>query len=1323
MASSTGNPNQPSPFDMHRLFNPNPPNATNPPPSSYPAPPSPYPTPPPPGPFSYPPPTTPTPPFHHYLHYPHQEPFSNMHHRPISYPAPSPPLNPSPTSNPSPSPNHGARLMALLTPSSPSPSSNLEPPSSPTPSAPMLPPISSAGPMPPPPVRIPSSKLPKGRHLAGDRAVYDVDARLPGEGQPQQLEVTPITKYTSDPALIVGRQIAVNRTYICYGLKLGAIRVLNINTALRSLLRGHTQRVTDMAFFAEDVHLLASAGVDGRICVWKINEGPEEEDKPQITGKAVVAIQIFGDGEPEVLIIGIGNSMLKLDTTKVGKGEVFSAEEPLKCPLDKLIDGVQLVGKHEGEVTDLSICQWMTTRLVSASKDGTGHLNREVKVWASASQEGWLLPSDAESWQCTQTLELKSSSEPRAEEAFFNQVVALPRAGLILLANAKKNAIYAIHLEYGPHPLASRMDYITEFTVTMPILSLTGTSDSLPDGVEHVVQIYCVQTQAIQQYALDLVQCLPPPMEHLGSEKDSSISHAFETSSANVFNSLEPSPGSVPPEMLIVSSGSKQPNLVSRAESAPAGRIPLFGGASELPKLELSTSSIESRSNALLSLTTDTENVRAASPPLPLSPRLSGRLSGVKSPLNGFEPGPSRGDHGVDQPVEYAVDTVVSSMPDVPSIDDNSGRNGSAVGQNDIAVVPNPPVMFKHPTHLITPAEILSTVVSSSENAHIARNPKGGEMDVQDVGVSNDADSVEVEVKVVGESGLVQHDDFEHQKDDHFLVPEKKERYFYSQASGLNLDMARECCSLPMVISSMEESRPVEGVGMEQTPNGGEDETKDSIKDGAPGMVSESATVATVTEVSTSAVKGKKSKEKTSQICGPSSASPSPFNSTDSSNEPGGSSGGRSMEAALSQIMDMQNQMMTLQKEMLKQMNGTVAGPINKEGRRLETSLGRAMEKAIKANTDALWARVQEENAKQKLERERIQQTIASMSNWSKDLPALLEKTLKKEISSVGPAIARTITPMIEKAISSAVSDTFQRGVGDKAISQLDKSVSSKIEASVARQIQAQFQTSGKQALQESLRSSLESSLIPAFEVSCKAMFEQVDTAFQKGMVEHITTAQRQLESTHSPLAIALRDAMSSATTLTQTLSGELADSQRKILALVTASANQSGINSLTKQHSNGLPGGLHDMVEPPLDPKKELQVLVSERKLEDAFIAALQRSDVSIVSWLCSQVDLAGILSMVPLPLSQGVLLALLQQLACDIANEMSRKLEWMRDAAVAINPIDPSIAVHVRPIFEQVYQILGHHRSAPTTTAAEGNSIRLVMHVINSVLMSSCK
>ncbi|KAJ7960994.1 Enhancer of mRNA-decapping protein 4 [Quillaja saponaria] len=66
----------------------------------------------------------------------------------------------------------------------------------------------------------------------------------------------------------------------------------------------------------------------------------------------------------------------------------------------------------------------------------------------------------------------------------------------------------------------------------------------------------------------------------------------------------------------------------------------------------------------------------------------------------------------------------------------------------------------------------------------------------------------------------------------------------------------------------------------------------------------------------------------------------------------------------------------------------------------------------------------------------------------------------------------------------------------------------------------------------------------------------------------------------------------------------------------------------------------------------------------------------------LCFQVDLNGILSMVPLPLSQGVLLSLLQQLACEINKGRPRKVTWMTDVAAAINLASPMIAMQVRPI-----------------------------------------
>jgi len=105
---------------------------------------------------------------------------------------------------------------------------------------------------------------------------------------------------------------------------------------------------------------------------------------------------------------------------------------------------------------------------------------------------------------------------------------------------------------------------------------------------------------------------------------------------------------------------------------------------------------------------------------------------------------------------------------------------------------------------------------------------------------------------------------------------------------------------------------------------------------------------------------------------------------------------------------------------------------------------------------------------------------------------------------------------------------------------------------------------------------------------------------------------------------------------------------------------------------------------------------------------------------WFSSQVDIGWILSVVPLPLSQGVLLNLLWHLACDINNNPSQKLSWMTVVAKAIIPTDPAIAVHVQPILFQVYNILNHQSTLLTQAGVELTNIHFLINVINSMIMT---
>ena len=94
----------------------------------------------------------------------------------------------------------------------------------------------------------------------------------------------------------------------------------------------------------------------------------------------------------------------------------------------------------------------------------------------------------------------------------------------------------------------------------------------------------------------------------------------------------------------------------------------------------------------------------------------------------------------------------------------------------------------------------------------------------------------------------------------------------------------------------------------DQSGNSVEEEVQDTRKD-LPANISESETVAAAVQSPAPSAKGKRQKGKNSHVSGASSTSPSPFNSTDSSNDQGGNSGGSSMEAALPQLFAMQEMM------------------------------------------------------------------------------------------------------------------------------------------------------------------------------------------------------------------------------------------------------------------------------------------------------------------------------------------------------------------------------------------------------------------------------
>ncbi|KAG0628353.1 hypothetical protein M758_1G020200 [Ceratodon purpureus] len=1365
--------------------------------------------------------------------------------------APPPPIFPqSRSSQPMPSlptgadrfsqPLDGARLMALLTTHSEgegaevyeetvclpgAPQSSPRPPLFPfrqvdeMPGTP--PPMSPA--LPTPNVSLAHSvqgrqapKIPRGRHIRGDYVTYDVDARKAGDGQ-AELAVSPITLYSSETTLALGRQIAVNKKFVCYGLRGGQIRILNINNSQRVLLRGHTQRVTDMTFFSEDVPILASASQDGRIYIRKIVESHGEGGK--LTEQILLALQFLGNWEKchprlcwhsqkqDLLVVAIGKFVILIDIYHVATPGGFNVDVPVECRMENPVRGVYVIGQHDDDVTELASCASGATSLATASKDGTvrlwenrkqspafvvvpfggnfvdavaflpsprgtdghvlltgGPLNRELKLWALDDQS---IQSGHAVWRCIQTLEFQSNSKP--DVAFFNQVVVSSRANLILLANAKRNAIYVAHIDFSSPSGGPRIDYLTEFSVTMPILSLTVADDGISESGEGILKIFCLQTHGIYQYTVDMAQCLPNLIDGDGSTPNTPkkglgmmpVSAPPISSSFPASDKTHPRP--MPNQPMSTGMNSNASSLNSNPGIPP--RPTALGNLIELGYSGQVSASESNKAfeGSKLTLLRDSKDVGAGKPSSPGSHSMldSGGQSGnrgitrpdstreVLPPSNLSKPptppprrrslrsrSPAKAPslprykaERMEETKEILLDNEASADTTQSSFNSNSieYESGDQEDKDGISSsgTGNPiTTQQQMGPQLISPSDIMSIVAGSKQDHALPQETGLDLMDVsdwQDEAKVRNVTACKDRVTWPSEEPVPDREDISD-----FSIPP-----LFDSSEGQS-GTATECFEKEITTESDWQGRGTgdeaqDGDLIEDKERPTPDDLQDQLKTMALKLDRQAGNVAAgVLSPISSAAKGRKSKNKN----GSAASVPLPtslqlrLNPATGSSGEAGSNSTQSPMSLIAQVESMQEsifQLIEMQKELQKQIITTVANPVVKEGKRLEGVLGQRLEKLMKANADSMWVRLAEENAKrEKQDRERILQITSLLSDFSaKDFPAALELGLKKEVAAIGVDIAQTLVVPVQNAVSAALTECFQKSLNEKVIPQMEKTVLSKLEATMTKQLKFQFQTSGKQALQDGIRSGFETLIIPAFERSCQTMFDQVSTVFQTEMIEHSSHVQRELASSHTALATNLQDLIAGASSLAKDLNDELVQSMTKLLRLVKTAGAAGEVN----QHKDNLPDKVHSLrrVEESLDPTIELSRMLRAGMLEEAFNKALTAGDLQIVFWLCQQLDPVKLLSADPPPVSQGVLLSLVQQLSSDLSKDTGHKLRWIKEATLALNPRDPVIGPHMHSFLDLAFQNC-HHQMGVSKDPSEQVTLRLVIHVINS-LLSSCK
>ena len=308
-------------------------------------------------------------------------------------------------------------------------------------------------------------------------------------------------------------------------------------------------------------------------------------------------------------------------------------------------------------------------------------------------------------------------------------------------------------------------------------------------------------------------------------------------------------------------------------------------------------------------------------------------------------------------------------------------------------------------------------------------------------------------------------------------------------------------------------------------------------------------------------------------------------------------------------------------------------------------------------------------------ERKGMERLLSSISNvLNKDLPQRLSDTLRTEMEPMVQHISASLIATLERSLSSMLSQ------------ESSQAIKTALDTNLAGAVNSAFSKS----LQDSFRQAFVNQIVPRFEQASQSMFTQIDRSFNQGLQEYLF-ASKNMISESTGLAAQLRES----------------------LELAKSFSHQGHSTSFT---NSGI--GSYPLANNPADIKSELRSLVSKERYEQAFSMALGLQDVRTVAWLCTLVDAATVLSGNSPLLSQMVLLSLIQQLSSDMQNNPTVKLQWIREAAMVLNPKDPLLGPHLTSVLQQVHENLSN--ALQHLHGADMSSCKLAMHVVHSQMTS---
>uniref|UniRef100_A0A8C8HFH3 Enhancer of mRNA-decapping protein 4 n=1 Tax=Oncorhynchus tshawytscha TaxID=74940 RepID=A0A8C8HFH3_ONCTS len=336
-----------------------------------------------------------------------------------------------------------------------------------------------------------------------------IDSKARGSNK---VKIQPVAKYDWEHKHYYGNLIAVSNSYLAYAIR-GAnnqamIRVLSLGSAERTLLKGFTGAVTDLAFAHLDSTLLGCVDEAGNLVIWQLTlvvHIRRPEDTPLNSNRRLIWCPFIEDNEENPEDASQTLALLHEDRAEVWDLEILRSNNST-WPVDAtdLKDGVITIKGHTERISEGAL-----------SPDGT--------VLATASHDGYV-----KFWQ----IYIEGQDQPRfSPDPFNSSVLPSLKASLdlsaecLILSDVQRKVLYVMELLQDQEKGHASFTAVSEFLLTHPVLSF-GVQDVSHSRLRHTevlppdeesesmtaegiqgpmesragiqIKLYCVHTKSLQ---------------------------------------------------------------------------------------------------------------------------------------------------------------------------------------------------------------------------------------------------------------------------------------------------------------------------------------------------------------------------------------------------------------------------------------------------------------------------------------------------------------------------------------------------------------------------------------------------------------------------------------------------------------------------------------------------------------------------------------------------------------------------------------------------------------------------------------------------------